>query len=97
VKIIGVEELLKTAKKDNRARKPLLRWIADASAADWKSPSDVKAAYASASFLADNRVVFNIGGNNFRLIVVAVYEDGALVVRFFGTHAEYDEIDANTV
>lgn len=97
MKIIGVEELLKTAKKDNRARKPLLRWIADVTAADWKTTADVKRDHSTASFLAGNRVVFNVGGNNHRLVAVVVYEQGELIVRFFGSHAEYDEIDATTV
>ena len=97
MKIIGVEELLKTAKKDNRARKPLLRWIADVTAAEWQTSADVKATYSTASFLAGNRVVFNIGGNNYRLVAVVVYENGEVIVRFVGTHAEYDEIDATTV
>lgn len=66
--------------------------------ASWKGPAEVRARYRSADFVAGNRVVFNIRGNNYRLVVAVKYAPIFLVyVRFLGTHAEYDQIDATTV
>lgn len=75
----------------------LKAWYQEASKAEWKSPSAIKREYPSASFLADNRVVFNIKGNHYRLIVKINYDYQMVWVRFIGTHAEYDKIDANKI
>ena len=72
-------------------------WYAEAEDAKWLSPADVKAKYGNASILKDGRVVFNICGNEFRLIVGINYEFQAIYIRFIGTHEEYDEIDAQTI
>jgi mRNA interferase HigB len=90
VNVIGVDVLEQFISKHSDAEQRLRSWLAEADAADWKSPVDVKARYASASFLPNNRVVFNIGGNAFRLVVYVHYELGAVVVDRVGTHAEYD-------
>ena len=79
------------------AEGPLKAWLADAERASWKSPHDVKADYANASILSDDRVVFNIKGNAYRLVVAVSYAHQVVLVKFFGTHAEYDKIDALTV
>ncbi len=79
------------------AEQPLKAWYAEVRRAAWKSPNDLKRAYRSASVLADNRVVFNICGNSHRLVVHLNYELGIVLVKFIGTHAEYDEIDASSV
>ena len=79
------------------AEQPLKAWYAEASKATWKSPEDIKARYRSASFVADNRVVFNIAGNKHRLVVHLNYDLGIVLVKFIGTHREYDEIDAATI
>lgn len=63
----------------------------------WLGPADIKAHYASASFLADDRVVFNIGGNKYRLVVRFNYRRHIAYIRFIGTHREYDRIDAASV
>ncbi len=76
---------------------PLLAWHDVASHASWIAPSDVKQRYPSASFLNDNRVVFNIKGNKYRLIVDIDYARQRLFIRFVGTHAEYDLINANNI
>lgn len=65
--------------------------------ASWKSPSDVKSTFASASVLKNGRVIFNIKGNSYRLIAKINYEKEWLFIRFIGTHQEYDKIDANTI
>lgn len=79
------------------ARGPLEDWYAQARAADWATPAAVKAQFGDASILRGNRVVFNIGGNKFRLIVRINYPYRVVYVRFVGTHAEYDGVDAETV
>ena len=75
------------------AEQPLKSWYREASQARWKTPEDIKSRYQHASFLKSNRVVFNIGGNKYRLIVSVNYEFRVLYIRFVGTHAEYDLID----
>jgi mRNA interferase HigB len=72
-------------------------WLDIVVRADWRNPEDVKASYPNASILRAGRAVFNIKGNDYRLIARVRYQAGILVIRFFGTHAEYDEIDAETV
>jgi len=63
--------------------------------ANWSNPEDVKASYPKASILKAGRVVFNIKGNDYRLIAAVQYRAGVLAIRFFGSHAEYDKIDAS--
>jgi mRNA interferase HigB len=75
----------------------LKAWFAEARLAQWTSPQDVKNHYASASIIANNRVVFNIKGNDYRLIVAIAYKMQYIYVKFIGTHAEYDKVDATTV
>lgn len=65
--------------------------------AEWRNPEDVKASYPKASILKASRVVFNIKGNDYRLVAALQYRAGAAAIRFFGTHSEYDRIDAETV
>ena len=75
----------------------LIAWYQDAARAEWKTPEDVKSVYAGASILAYNRVVFNIRGNQYRLIVAINYKFGIIYIRFIGSHQEYDKVDAATV
>ncbi|MBX3013902.1 MAG: type II toxin-antitoxin system HigB family toxin [Caldilineaceae bacterium] len=79
------------------AEQPLSAWHAIARRAQWRTPVDIRAVYGSASFVGNNRVVFNIKGNDYRLIVLAEYGKGKLFIRFVGTHTEYDQIDARTI
>lgn len=79
------------------ARSQYDAWLAIASHAQWRIPEEVKAAYPKASILKAGRVVFNIKGNDYRLIAALQYGAGVLAIRFFGTHAEYDRIDAERV
>ncbi len=79
------------------AKGPLEAWYYEARHAQWASPADVKAMYGSASILKDNRVVFNIAGNKYRLVVSINYDSRTVFVRFIGTHKEYDEIDAEVI
>jgi mRNA interferase HigB len=75
----------------------LMAWLVDAQKAEWKTPNDITANYANVSLLADSRVCFNIKGNHYRLIVKVLYQAKVVYIKFVGTHAEYDEVDANTV
>jgi mRNA interferase HigB len=75
----------------------LKSWYQEAEKAFWKSPNDINGSYPMASFLPDNRVVFNIKGNTYRLIVRINYDFGLIWIRFIGTHAEYDKINAKTI
>jgi len=75
----------------------LKTWYDTAMHSDWKSPADVKQTYANASILKDSRIVFNIKGNSYRLVAKFNFEKQWLFIRFIGTHAEYDKIDANTI
>jgi mRNA interferase HigB len=79
------------------AEKPLTLWYAEARRANWTSPATIKARYRRASFLAGNRVVFDIAGNRYRLVVKVNFDFGIVYVRFVGTHAEYDAIDAGSI
>ncbi len=75
----------------------LKSWYQEASTATWKTPNEVKQQYKNASVIGDNRIVFNICGNKYRLIVKINYEAQWLFIRFVGTHKEYDKIDAATI
>lgn len=79
------------------AEQPLRAWFKEAREAEWSSPSDIKARYASASILGDNRVVFDVKGNHYRLVAAVRYDLGIVFVRFVGTHDDYDRIDALTI
>jgi len=75
----------------------LRAWFAEVRLAQWTSPQDVKNQYANASIIANNRVVFNIKGNHYRLILAIAYKMQYVYVKFIGTHAEYDKVDASVV
>lgn len=79
------------------AQAPALAWYREALVADWDSPAAIKAQYRNASVLRDGRVVFNIGGNKYRLVVWINYPYRVVYIRFFGSHQAYDAIDAQTI
>jgi mRNA interferase HigB len=79
------------------AEVPLRSWYAIARRAQWRRPAELKAAYRSASFPPRNRVVFNIKGNDYRLVVAVHYDRGMMFIRFVGTHRQYDRIDAASI
>jgi mRNA interferase HigB len=79
------------------AREPIMAWYRLVRNADWTSPADVKRTVRSASILKDGRVVFNIAGNKYRVVVWVNYPYRVVYIRFIGTHREYDKIDAETV
>jgi mRNA interferase HigB len=75
----------------------LKAWYAEAKTSQWQTPDDIKQRYPSADPLPGNRVVFNIKGNQYRLVVKIHYNTGIIYIRFIGTHAEYDKIDAERI
>jgi len=79
------------------AHDPLMAWVRQVKIADWTSPADVKRDIRSASILQDGRVVFNIAGNKYRIVVWVNYPYRVVYVRFVGTHAQYDRIDAQSI
>ena len=89
--IVDVEMIYDFAKNHADARRSLAKWIQETKEADWQSPDDIKAAYLSASILSDHRVVFNIKGNNYRLLVHVNYRRKLVSVLQLGTHAEYSK------
>jgi mRNA interferase HigB len=79
------------------SEQPLKAWFREASRASWASPAAIKAMYRSASLVGNNRVVFNIAGNKYRLVVKVNYPYRMMYIRFVGTHRHYDEIDATEI
>lgn len=89
--VVGKQILESFIKKHGRAATSLKPWLAEAECAEWKTSQDIRNRFNSADFLSNNRVVFNIGGNNFRLVVIVYYTAGILKIDRIGTHAEYDK------
>ncbi len=79
------------------AEAPLRAWFAEARRAAWKSPQEVKDQYRQASVIGNGRIVFNIGGNKYRLITKIRFDLGIVFVRFVGTHEQYDQVNAAEV
>lgn len=97
MRAIAVRTLRDFWTRHSDAKAPLRSWFAIASRANWRSPTDVKAAYRNASFIANNRIVFNIVGNDYRLVAAVHYNRSMMYIRFVGTHRDYDKIDASAV
>ena len=98
ISVRALREFWESHKRGAAAEQPLKAWYAEAKTAQWLSPSDVKAVYGhNVSILKDGRAVFDIKGNDYRLVVRINYAFGIVFVRFIGTHAEYDQIDAQTI
>lgn len=97
MRVIAVKNLRDFWELHPSAEAPLKAWLADAKAANWRSPADIKTRYANASVLKCRRVVFNVKGNDYRLIAAVAYQFEAIYIKFVGTHNQYDAIDADTV
>ena len=97
LRIISKKIIREFWEKHADSKQQLQSWYQETSNVKWKNTNDIKKVYPSASFLADNRVVFNIKGNTYRLIVRINYDYQMVWIRFIGTHAEYDKIDANKI
>jgi mRNA interferase HigB len=88
--VIGTDKLEVFIKRHAQARKPLQAWLAEVRKSVWKTPKDIKIRYRSSDFIAGNRVIFDIKGNSYRLVVKVRYEGSLVLVEWVGTHAEYD-------
>jgi mRNA interferase HigB len=97
MRIIAVKTLRLFWQEHPDSAEALKAWVAEAEASDWQGPEDVKRRYGSADVLAGNRIVFNIKGNRYRLVVKIHYNTGFVFVRFIGTHQGYSRIDAETI
>lgn len=97
MRVIDKRILLHFAAKQPRARQSLLAWHEEAVKAKWSTPQDIEARYVTPSFVGHNRVIFNIKGNDYRLVAAIDYSNGVVYVKFVGTHADCDRIDAATV
>ena len=97
VRIIKRKTLEQAWLKYRDAEQPLKAWYAEVVKADWSEPGDVRVRYPTASVIGDERVVFNIKGNTYRLVVAVNYKAHLAFIKFFGTHAEYDKLDVKKV
>jgi mRNA interferase HigB len=99
MRIIAVSTLKEFWARPGRgdAEQPLRAWVRIVRAADWSKPTDVKAMFRSADILPGGRVIFDIGGNKYRLVAAVHYRGKRVYVRFMGSHREYDKIDVETV
>jgi mRNA interferase HigB len=97
MRIISKKALSDYWEKVPTAKSELLAWHAEAKSADWSTPTAIKAKYGSASILKEGRVVFNICGNKHRMVVWINYDFRTVYIRFLGTHAEYDKINAQSI
>jgi mRNA interferase HigB len=97
LRILAKKNLRDFWKKYPDSEQQLKAWYQEASKAAWTNPNKIKIAYPNASFLAENRVVFNIKGNHYRLVVKINYDYQMIWIRFIGTHAAYDKINAKTI
>ncbi|MEH6648835.1 MAG: type II toxin-antitoxin system HigB family toxin [Motiliproteus sp.] len=91
MKVLGRDKLVTFYTQHANSKKALDAWFNEAEAANWKTSQDIRNRYRSADFIADNRVIFNIKGNHYRLVVKVRYQNGIVVVEWIGTHAEYDK------
>ena len=92
--VISRPELIKFWKKHPDAEVPLKIWFKNVKQAKWNSVNELKKQFTTADYIGNNRVVFNIKGNHYRIVVLVFFTGQKMFIRFIGTHAEYDKIDA---
>lgn len=97
MRIIVIRPLRKFWKEYHDAEVPLRAWYTEAKVAKWRKPNDIKEKYRSVSIIANNRAVFNISGNKYRLVVAIKYDFQIVYIRFIGTHKQYDTINAKEI
>ncbi len=97
MRVIAIKTLKDFWETHADAEQPLKAWFHEAKAADWKSFQNIKSRFNSADVIPGNRVVFDVKGNRYRLIVQIHYNTGIVFIRFIGTHAEYNKINAATI
>lgn len=92
MRVVGRDKLDAFGKGHADAKKALDAWFHEAESNNWETPQDIKNRYRSADFLAGNRVIFNIKGNHYRLVVKVRYQNGIVLIEWVGTHAEYSKM-----
>jgi mRNA interferase HigB len=98
MQVIARRTLKEFWQRHPQAEGPIRVWFALATKARWQTPNDIKRQFGgSVDFVRDNRAIFDLGGNRYRLVVHVSYKFGRLLVKFVGTHAEYDRIDPETI
>ena len=97
MRVIAVQTLKQFWSHHPKAEQPIKAWVDEVRFASWQSPSELKLQFESASILKNSRVVFNLGGNKYRLVTAVLYQTQTVLIKFIGTHQEYDQIDALTV
>ena len=97
MRVIAKKILREFWEKHNDCEQQLKAWFQEASKAEWTTPNEIKSDYPSASIVGNDRIVFNIKGNTYRLIVKINFDYQMVWVRFIGTHAEYDKVNAKTI
>jgi mRNA interferase HigB len=98
MQVIARSTLVQFWERQRQAEGPIRVWFAVVSKARWRTPADVKRQFGlTVDFVGDNRLIFDLGGNKYRLVVHVSYTFGRVLIKFIGTHAEYDRIDPETV
>lgn len=98
MQVIALSTLKNFWSKHPPSQRPLRAWYTIADKSEWHSPGDIKRQFGNGvDFVGDNRVIFDIGGNKYRLVVHVSYEYRRVLIKFVGTHGEYDRIDAETI
>ena len=97
MRVVSLQTLRAYWIKNPETKQALLAWYDEVLSENWTQPTDIKVRYASASILKKRRVVFNIKGNKYRLLVAVAYKIGVVYIKFIGTHKEYDAVDVETV
>ncbi len=96
--IIANKEILDAfVQKHAQAASPLNSWVEKVKGATWRNHAELKKMFPSADYVKNGRYVFNIGGNNYRVVAVVIFIGGVMNIRFVGTHPEYDKIDSTTI
>ena len=97
MKVLRTDLIEEFGKKHADARSASSAWLQEVCEAEWEKPADIKQGFPTASFLPNRVVVFNIKGNDYRLVAAIDYEGQILFIKWLGTHAEYDKIDVRTI
>ncbi len=97
MRIVSIKTLRDFWELHPAAEQPLLAWVDEVRKAQWTQPPDIKAQFRTATILKRRRVVFNVKGNDYRVVVAVAYRFQALYIKFVGTHSQYDAIKADQV
>lgn len=97
MRIIAIQTIRRYYEQNPKAKTALSAWVDTVRHADWKCFADIKATFNSADYVGNQHYVFNIKGNDYRMVVVIKFVPGFVLIRFIGTHEEYDRIDCSTI